>query len=509
MGNKQARHIAHGDNLQRGIEKGIGEAYLVAKACYGPAAGIALIEPPYGDILASRDGVTNLQKVHLSDPVENMAARIVVQASKKNNQQVGDGTTAVVILAYHLYESARRLVVNGYNRMEVARMLEDAALKTLANLEKLTEPATPELLEEVATIASGDEALGALIADVIKDVGTEGGVVIEDFAGSGMYNETIIGFYFAKGFTNINLTNNPSDLESRYVNVPILITDKVMATSSDIEPIIDKIVGAGIRDLLIVGEVLEEAQGALMLNRLKGEITCTVVGTPAVLGGRSLFLDDLALVTGGRVLAPGSGGGDFDLDMLGAAEKVVVTGNTTTIVGHEGETKDIKERVSSLRKQLKTATHPTDREALKTRLDRLTGRLALIKVGGVTEVEQKEKKLRVDDAVRAVQAASRGGIVPGGGVALANCGAEAAYTGPYRDLMGNAGFSPDTPLDPTHPWLGIDLTRDKAMLVDLKKMGIIDPSLVVQETVKNATSVAKILLIANVGITYVDRDTSS
>lgn len=505
---KQARKITHGDELQDGIKQGLEELYRVAKACYGPSAGIALIDASYGTPLASRDGVSNLQKVHLVDRVQNMAARIAVQASKQNNQHVGDGTTAVVILAYHLYSAARKMIAGGYNPMEVARMLEDAALLVDAALDKLTEQATSELLEQVASIAAGDEAIGTMIAEVIKTVGEEGGVVIEDFAGAGIYPELVEGFFFNKGFTNVNLTNDPSNLESRYTNVPILVSDKRLATTSDIAPILDKVAGAGLRDLLIVGEVLEEAQGALMLMRLKGEITTTVVDAPSVLGGRSLFLDDLALVTGAKVFTAGATGGDFELDMLGAAEKVVITGSTTTIVGREGVEEDIAGRVTVLAEQLATADHPIDREAITSRIARLKGKLAVIRVGGATEIEQKEVKLRVQDSVCAVQAAARGGIVPGGGVALARVagtsGIAVVYQQLFCELLDNAGVNPQaylTLLGESGPWHGVDLGHPSSGLVDLKVAGVIDPALVVKETVKNATSVVVQLITARVGIT--------
>lgn len=515
MSNSQARIITHGDKLHQKLSDGLEQLYLVAIACYGPSAGVALIEPPYGDMLASRDGVTNLQKVHLVDPVENKAARITVQASKKNNQTVGDGTTAVAILSYHLYKAARKLIdMGGYNRMEVARMLDDAALKVDKALSGMVMDSTPDILAQVASISAGDEAIGAMIADTLKEVGPEGGITIEDFAGVGHYVEVVTGFHFSKGFTNVNLTTNPSDLESRYDKVFILITDKVLATSSDIAPILDKVVGNKIRDLVIVGDVLEEALGALALMRLKGEITVTVVGVPAVLGGKSLFLDDLALVTGGKVFAPGASADDFDLDMLGAAEKVVVTGNATTIVGREGDEKAIKARIKSLNDQLKKADHPTDRAALASRRDRLVGKLAIVKVGGVTEVEQKAIKLNVDDAVRAVQAAIRGGIVPGAGVALAQAvhiaGIDSqlghAFRGPFRDLMTNAGLSASLNVDYDNEWFGRDLRNPGARDIDLLEAGIVDPALVVRETIKNAISVVKILVTANVDISYADRD---
>ena len=505
----QIRDITHGEELQDKLGRGLEKLYLVAKACYGPSAGVALVEPPYGDILASRDGVTNLQKVHLEDPAENLAARITVQASRKNNQNVGDGTTAVVILAYHLYQAARRLTEKGFNRMEAARMLEDAAFQVNKSLDDLKEPATEQLLMDVASIASGDEALGELIADTIREVGPDGGIVIEDFPGVGMYSDVITGFYFQKGFANVNLTRDPSSLESRYTDssVLILITDKVLATSSDVAPILDKIVGSGVRDLIIVGDVLDEALGALALMRLKGEITTTVVGVPPVLGGKSLFLDDLALVTGGKVFAPGASGSDFEIDMLGEG-KVVVTATTTTIIGREGEERPIQERITSLGEQLKTATHPTDRVALSGRIDRLVGRLGLIKVGGATDVEQREVKLRVDDAVRAVQAAARDGVVPGGGKALyiAGMALQAPYRSLTHELHHNAGLTDN--MEPYNVptlarWRGYDFAQ--GTIVDLKTAGIVDPTLVVKEVVKNATSVVKILITANVGLTFADR----
>lgn len=509
---KQARVITHDDELQTKLRSGLGQLYLVAKACYGPAAGIALIEAPYGDPLASRDGVSNLQKVHLEDPVENKAARIVVQASKKNNVHVGDGTTAVAILAYHLYLAASKMVAGGYNPMEVSRLLTEMGTAVIETLEDLTEDATPELLQHVAAIAAGDEAMGTLISGIAKLIGADGGVIIEDFAGNGIYTEQVEGFFFQKGFTNVNLVNDPSSLESRYANVPILITDKRLATTSDVAPILDKIVEAGMHDLVIVGDVLDEALGALMLMRLKGEITTTVVDAPAVLGGRSLFLDDLALVTGAKVLAPGAAGTDFDINMLGAAEQVVVGPNSTTIVGREGSDEDIAGRVASLREQLAVANHPTDRDAISQRIARLEGKLALIRVGGATEVEQKEVKLRVQDAICAVQAASRGGVLPGGGKALVQAsrvggGFEDVLQAPFRDLVTNAGGNADAYLagfSPAKPWDGVDLRTME--LVDLKKAGVIDASLVVRETVKNAVSVVKILITASVDISYLDRE---
>lgn len=505
----KARVITTGPALNQSIKQGLTSLYEVAVACYGPAAGIALIEPPYGEPLASRDGVSNVSKVYLEDPIANKVARIVVQASKKNNIHVGDGTTAVVILAYYLYLRASRLLAGGYGRMAIVTELEHIGVELSDKLDDLSKEATAETLGDVAAIAAGDVALGDMVATAVASVGAEGGVIVEDFPGAGIYSELIEGFFFPRGFTNINLTNDPSNLESKYDNVPILVTDKRLATASDVAPIMDKIVGAGLRDLLIVGDVAEEAQGALMLMRLKGEITATVVDAPAVLGGRRLFLDDLALVTGATVFAPGASGSDFELSMLGAAEKVVVTGSNTTIVGREGAEDAIESRIEDLAKQLVVAIHPTDREALGQRISRLQGQLAVIRVGAPTEVEQKEMKLRVQDAVCAVQAAARGGIVPGGGVALAILSPgnwHEAFEAPFRELLHNADLNPEQYLPKLglkSPWMGVDIRR--RTLVDLSDTGVVDPTLVVKETVANAISVVTILIKATVDISYADR----
>lgn len=512
----QTRKITHGDALQQKIQSAVEQVYLVAKACYGPASGIAILEAPYGDPLASRDGVSNLQKIHLEDPVENNAARIIIQASKQNNQHVGDGTTAAAILTYHLYMAARKLIAGGYNRMAVARLLTQTALAVDNELETITKSATPELLEHVASIAAGDEAVGTLINEVVRTIGADGGVVVQDFEGVGIYPELVEGFFFPKGFTNVNLTNDPSNLESKYTNVPILVSDKRLATVSDIAPILEKITERKITDLIIIGDVAEEAQSVLLVNRLKGVISTTVVDAPFVAGGRALFLDDLALVTGATVLTAGASGDDFDVSMLGAAEQVVITPNTTSIVGREGSKEDVDSRIADLTTQLDETVAQGDIEAIKGRLNRLSGKLAIIRVGGATPAEQKEIKLRVQDAICAVQAASKGGVVPGGGMALIRAWDavssspqfKEAYYAPFRDLVDNAGLNPDLylgQLETKTTWYGVDLSADEPKVENLEKVGVVDPNLVVKETVKNATSVVVTLIKATVDLSLADR----
>lgn len=512
---RQDKKVVFGSDLQNRIEQGVEQIYEVAKAAYGPKAGNVVIEQPYGDPLVSHDGVTNVDRIVLTDPIENQAAAIVKQASKKSNKKVGDGTTGVVILAYHLYKEARKLIAGGHNQMEVARKLREAAADAVKQIDAMKKPVDEKLLTHVATISAGDPAIGEMIADVIEQVGADGGVTLEDFQGVGIYNELVDGFYFRKGFTNINLTTDPSNLESRHENTPILITEKRLQTATDIAPILEKIVTAPqkFKQLVIVGDVGEEALNVLFLNRLKGIITTTVVDAPVFDSMRSLFLEDLAVVTGGKTLLPGSNPSDFTLEMLGFAGKVIVDENSTTVLEGDGEADGLARRIKDLRKQLSTAEGDSEIDALKTRLSRLEGKIAIVRVGGATEVEQAEVKLRVQDAICAVQAAIKDGIVPGGGIALAKITPVAfteAFSQPFKTLVDNAGFNPEEALFKASQkplWFGFNLKADElGEPEDLLKAGIVDPASVVKEVVQNAASVVGQLITLKASIYFDERE---
>ena len=512
---KQTRTVVFGEELQSKINKGVEQIYQVAEAAYGPKAGNVLIEQPYGDPLVSRDGVTNVEKVFLKDPVENQAATIIKQASKKSNKKVGDGTTAVVILAYHLYKEARKLISGGHNQMEVARKLKETAADAIKQIDELKKPVTDKILRHVANISAGDEAIGEMIADVIQEVGIDGGVTLEDFAGVGIYNEIVDGFYFRRGFTNINLTTDPTNLESRHDNVRILLSEKRLTTATDIAPILEKIVSSGIRELVIVGDVGEEALGVLLLNRLKGIITTTVVDAPVYDSMKSLFLEDLAIVTDGKVLLPGANPSDFEVDWLGAAGKVIVNEFSTTILDGDGDKKKIKERIKEIRSQLEGTDSEITREVVQGRLSRLAGKVAIIRVGGATEAEQGEVKLRVQDAICAVQAAIKDGIVPGGGVTLARIKPLAfsgAFSAPFKTLVGNAGYNSEKALgellNNADAWKGYNLKVEDFNYkpVDLLRAGVVDPASVMKEVVQNATSVVSQLITIKSSIYYTDRE---
>lgn len=507
---KQTKQLIEEEELQTGIAKGAYKAFVLAKAGYGPKAGNAMLEQPFGDPLLSRDGITNIRKFYDEDPIQNMAIRSIVQASSQSNKNGGDGTTATIILAFQLYTLARKLIAAGYNRMTVSKELQDEAERVVTQLTNLAEPFDTKLLKKIAEISSGSEAIGEMLTEIFQKLGMDAHVLVENYSGDGIYSEIVDGFYFNKGLQQLALANDPSNLESRHMDVPILIAEKPFRTAPDIAPVLEKIKIAGMNDLILIGEVGPEALDVILLSRMQGVMTVIPVEPPVYEGMRTLFLDDLALVTGGKVY--NSTPEDFDTSMLGFAQKVIINGKSTTILGADGASEDVRMRISELKKQLNESTEEVDFNALKERIGRLSGQLAIIRVGAPTELEQKEVKLRMDDAVCAIQAAPKGGVLPGGGVALARVNAgrfSDAYKSLIKCLAENAGLNPErilSSVENAKDWYGFDFKNFSENPKDLLKAGILDPTLVVKEVVKNATSIACSLITASVGLTLVNRE---
>jgi chaperonin GroEL len=514
---KLSKSVSYGKEFQQAKDEGVEAAYQLAKVAYGPNSFNVAIELNYGYPTVSHDGVTNLRKLNLKDPNANMAARIIVQASEKNNKMVGDGTTGVAILAYHFYQEAKKLIAAGHNAMQVKRLLEKTAREALEAIDQLKTETTPALARAVSKIAASDAAIGDMVADVIERIGVNGNPIVEEFDGTGSYDEEVNGFYFPKGFSHQFLINNTSGLESRMQNVDIFITEKPLKTQIDIKGILDKIYekgGEGV-EFLIIGEVTGEALETLLLNKAKGIIQPTLVDVHVHGQMRSLFLEDIALYTGGKVFPNGAKASSFNIDMMGSCKQVVVKPWATTLIEGEGAKEDIDRRVHELREQVKETENLVDREEIGKRIATLTGKIAIIHVGAPTEVEKGEIGLRVEDAIAATQSALRDGIVPGGGVALAHVQTEyfaEAFKAPFRTLVDNAGYNYKEAevyaLGKEDIWLGynlrdenVDLTKPKSML----KLGVIDPAEVVKEEIRNAASVVGILLTMGAGITFIDR----
>lgn len=505
---KLTKDVVFGDQLHAKVASGLSKAYNVAAASFGPNAGNALIEYPYGDPLISRDGVTNLRKLILEDAIENAAVQTIVQASKHNDQTVGDGTTGSVILGFHLYTEGRRYVAAGENPMVVSRRIVEAGNKAVAEIDRLKRKLDPKMLNKVATTSAGDEAIGELVAETINAVGADGGVTLEDFAGRGIYNEIVEGFYFRKGLVSAYLAKDPGNMESRHFNVPILVLDKQLGEQNEAAELMERILSR-FKELVIVGSVVGDALSFIVQLRLSNKLSVSIVDPPY--DARSLFLEDLALMTDATVITEGFDVNEFNNDMLGFAAKAVITTTGTTLLGPDGAQEAVDTRVKELRKQLKEATSPVDIEMIRGRLARLTGKVAIIRVGGATETEQKEVKLRVQDAVGAAQAALKDGILPGGGTTLArlDVGFKEAFEAPFKQLAANSGANAEKllfQLQDAPDGYGFNLRDITDKPIDLVKAGVVDPALVVKEVILNASSVAAKLLTTSSGITLKNRD---
>ena len=513
---KQVKQLITGKNLENKIVEGLQKAYVLEKAGYGPRAGNVMLEQNYGEPLISRDGITNIKRFFLEDPVENEAVRAVYQASSQSNKNVGDGTTATILLSINLYREALKQLAAGKNRMEVSRRLKDVSYDVIEQCKKLAKPFTEELLPKVAEISSGNAELGILINSLFSKLGIDGQIVVEATGEDGVIGDVIDGFWFPKGFTHLGLANDPSNLVSKHSGVPILMCDRPMRTTADIAPILTKIV-PHYKEIVLIGEIGNEVADFLMLNHVQGKINVTPVEPLGYEGSRALFLDDLASFVGGRPFR--STAEDFRLEDLGYADKILIDGKSTTIVIDESNEENDpiilsrQKRISQLKEQFIEASDIIDVDALRERITRLEGRLGFIRVGAPTELERNELKLRVDDAVCAIKSAPALGVLPGGGVALARVDAKEftpAYERLIMDQADNAGLNAQEVLykiKSAKDWKGIDFkTSDSVKLIDMYKAGIIDPCRVVEEIVKNATSIASTLITVQATTVYVNRE---
>lgn len=513
---KQAKRLITGQELDNKIKSGLEQAYILEKAGYGPRAGNVMLEQNYGDPQISRDGITNIRRFFLEDPVENEAVRAVFQASSQSNKNVGDGTTATILLSVLLYNEAQKQLSAGKNRMEVARRLKEVSYDVIEQCKQLAKPFSDDLLPKIAEISAGNEQLGILISTLFRQLGIDGQIVVEASGEDGVIGDVIDGFWFPKGFTHVSLANDPSNLVSKHSNVPILICERPMRTTADIAPLLTKIM-PHYKDIILISEIGNEVADFLMLNHVKGIINVTPVEPLGFEGKRSLFLDDLCAVVGGRPYR--SSPEDFKLEDLGYADRVLIDGKSTTIVVDESnEDNDIvllsrKQKIAELKQQLAEASDIIDVDALRERITRLEGKLGFIRVGAPTDLERNELKLRVDDAVCAIKSAPALGVLPGGAVALARVDA-AEFSPAYQRLImeqaDNAGLNAQEVLfrvKQAKDWQGINFkTAESVKLVNMLKEGIIDPCRVVEEIVKNATSIASMLITVQATTVFVDRE---
>lgn len=504
---KRYRQVIYGQELENRMDKGVDAVYHVARSAYGPKAGNVLISHDWGGPRLSRDGVTNVTKVlPLNDTISNDTAEVLVQASKKNNQTVGDGTTATVLLAAQFYREGRKLIASGHNRMEVSRSITEAADKAIEQVENMGRKINDDELLDVAKVSCGDDAIGALIADTVTAVGSDGGVMVEEHSGLGIYNDIIDGMYMRRGFTDLRLVDDFTAMASNFTNAPIMLLGKTITDGKEMKGLLDRM--GQHQKFVILGDVGNEALDVLLRARIERQIVATLVAIPATAGMKQVALEDIAIITGGKVYQEGQKASSFDVSYLGAAEKVVITELSTIITGGAGDEAAIKERLVELEKQLDGEMHPVTTTALKDRIARLEGKVGIIKVGGATDIEREELRLRIDDAVCALQAARKGGIVPGGGTALArvkDTPFDDVFRSLFVDLMENAGDNAQLKLGKTLEkpvGYGYNLKDPTDEPIDLFKAGVVDPTLVVTESVRNAASVASKLITVQTSVTF-------
>lgn len=514
-----SKKVFYDDDARKRVLGGAEVLYNAVKTTMGPKGRNVVISKSYGNPTVTHDGVTVAKGVEIADTDDEtlgykVGAELIKQAANKMNDVAGDGTTTVTVLTYHILNEANKLIAAGHNPMLLRKGLEQAAHDVIGQLGTLAEDikGDKKRVAEVATISAGDPEIGNLIADVIDKVGKDGVVTVEEGQGLSLESEVVEGFTMDRGFISPYMVTDTARMEAVIDKPAVLITDKKISSAQEFLPILEKLAQTGKKDLLIIADDVEgEVLGVLILNKLKGVLNAVAVKAPAFGDRRKEVLEDIATLTGGQVITEDRGMTfeNVDLDVIGTARKVIVTKDETTIIEGGGTSAAIKARIAQIEAQAKAASSSYDRENLEKRRAALSGKVAVIKVGGATETEIEEKKFRVDDAVAAVKAALDEGIVPGGGVTLVNLatkitadGSDSAAAGasilkssleqPFRILMENSGLNPDEwlpQIKKAKPGQGVDV-NNPSKLVDLKAAGIVDPTRVTREAVQNAASIS-------------------
>jgi len=514
-----AKKVFYDDDARKRVLGGAEILYNAVKTTMGPKGRNVVISKSYGNPTVTHDGVTVAKGVEIDDVDEEtlgykVGAELIKQAANKMNDVAGDGTTTVTVLTYHILNEANKLIAAGHNPMLLRKGLEAAAQAVIKQLDSQSEniAGKKNRVAEVATISAGDEQIGSLIADVMEKVGKDGVVTVEEGQGLAMESEVVEGFTMDRGYVSPYMVTDTSRMEAVYDKPAILVTDQKISSIQDFLPMLEKLAQAGKKDLVLIADDVEgEALGTLVLNRLKGVFNTVAVKAPAFGDRRKDILQDIAILTGGEVISEDTGGTfeNAELSVIGTARKVIVTKDETTIIEGAGAAADVKGRIAQINSQIDSASSEYDKENLEKRRAALSGKVAVIKVGGATETEIEEKKFRVDDAVAAVKAALDEGIVAGGGVTLIDASkainpagesSEAAGANllknaleqPFRILLTNSGLNPDEWLPQVKKakdGMGVDV-NNPAKLTDMKTAGIVDPTRVNKEVVQNAASIA-------------------
>ena len=514
-----AKQIKYGEEARKALQTGIDALADTVKITLGPKGRNVVLDKKFGAPLITNDGVTIAKEIELEDPFENMGAQLVREVSVKTNDVAGDGTTTATLLAQSIVREGLKNVAAGANPMIVKKGIEqatEAAVQSLAAQSKPIEGKNE--IAQVAAISSGDETVGQLIADAMEKVGKDGVITVEESKTMKTELNIVEGMQFDRGYASSYMCTDMEKMEAVLDNPLILITDKKISNIQEIIGLLEQVVQQGKKLLIIAEDVEGEALATLVLNKLRGTFTCVAVKAPGFGDRRKAMLQDIAILTGGQVITEELGLElkEATIDMLGSARQVKIDKENTVIVEGAGDASEIKARIASIRSQIEDTTSDYDREKLQERLAKLAGGVAVINVGAATEVEMKERKLRIEDALAATRAAVEEGIVPGGGTALINASKSVAKlvaetqgdvkTGvqivlraleePVRQIAKNAGVEGSLIVEKIKSrkssTFGYDAARDE--YADMMERGIADPTKVTRSALQNAASVAAMVL---------------
>lgn len=514
-----AKIIEYSSEARAKLKRGVDQLAEAVKVTLGPKGRNVVIDKKFGAPTVTKDGVTVAKEIELEDPLENMGAQMVKEVASKTSDDAGDGTTTATVLAQSIFNEGLKNVTAGANATEIKRGIDEAVKVVVEELKKLSKPieGKTEIAQVGAISANNDMTIGELLAEAMEKVGNEGVITVEEAKSTDTTLDVVEGMQFDRGYLSPYFVTDPENMEAVLEDALILIHDKKISNMKDLLPVLEKVAQTG-KPLLIIAEDVEgEALATLVVNKIRGTLKVCAVKAPGFGDRRKAMLEDIAILTGGRVISEEAG---FKLENavlsdLGQAKRIVIDKENTTIVEGAGKTEDIKGRISQIKKQIEATTSDYDREKLQERLAKLAGGVAVVKIGAATEVEMKEKKARVEDALHATRAAVEEGIVPGGGVAYLRAIpalekmnldgdkqigvniVRRALEEPIRQIVNNTGMEGSVVVEKVKVGktnFGFNAASEQYE-EDMTKAGIIDPTKVARTAIENAASVAGLLLM--------------
>lgn len=518
-----AKTLLFGEEARKSMQAGVDKLANTVKVTLGPKGRNVILDKKFGSPLITNDGVTIAREIELEDAYENMGAQLVKEVATKTNDVAGDGTTTATLLAQAIIREGLKNVTAGANPILIRNGIRLAVETAVEEIKKISKPVNgKEDIARVAAISAADEKVGELIAAAMEKVGNEGVITVEESKSMGTELDVVEGMQFDRGYVSAYMVTDTEKMEATLDNPLVLITDKKVSNIQDLLPILEQIVQAGRKLLIIADDIEGEAMTTLVVNKLRGTFTCVAVKAPGFGDRRKEMLQDIAILTGGVVVSDELGRDlkEVTLDMLGEAESVKVTKDNTTIVNGRGNSEEIKNRINQIKIQLEDTTSEFDREKLQERLAKLAGGVAVVKVGAATETELKESKLRIEDALAATKAAVEEGIVPGGGTAYVNVINEVAkltsdvqdeqvginiivraLEEPMRQIAHNAGLEGSVIIENvknSEAGIGFDALRGEYK--NMLKAGIVDPTKVTRSALQNASSIASTFLTTEAAV---------